>query len=61
MMFSGGIFLAAGATIALAILDKTFEELGIHWVGTVIKIALPLVGMGLGVYFLQTNPIVGWL
>lgn len=61
MMFSGGLFLAAGATIAIAVIDKTFEEFGVHWLGTAIKIALPLAGMALGIYFLETNPIVGWL
>jgi hypothetical protein len=61
MMFTGGMLLAAGATIAVAVLDKTFEEFGVHWLGTAFKIIIPLVGMGLGIYFLETNPIVGWL
>jgi hypothetical protein len=61
MMFGTGILLAGGTTILMAILDKTFEEFGVHWVSTTLKIALPLAGMILGVYFLQTNPIIGWL
>jgi hypothetical protein len=60
MMFSGGIFLAAGATIALAVLDKTFEEFGVHWLGTAVKIVIPVVGLLLGVYFLENNPITLW-
>lgn len=61
MMFSAGILLAGGATVVVALIDKTFEEFGVHWIGTVLKIAIPLVGMGLGVYFLETNPIVWWI
>jgi len=61
MLFGPGIFIAAGATIVCAVIDKTCEEFGIHWLGTAIKIAIPLAGMALGVYFLETNPIVGWL
>jgi hypothetical protein len=61
MLFGPGIFLAAGATIAVAALDKACEEFGVHWFGTVLKLALPLVGMALGVYFLETNPIIWWL
>ncbi|MBO0961426.1 hypothetical protein J1P26_17105 [Neobacillus sp. MM2021_6] len=61
MLFGPGLFIAAGATIICTVVDKTFEEFGVHWLGTAIKIALPLAGMALGVYFLETNPIVWWL
>jgi hypothetical protein len=61
MLFGPGIFIAAGASIAAVVLDKTFEEFGVHWLGTVLKIAIPLAGMALGVYFLENNPIVWWL
>jgi hypothetical protein len=60
-MFSSGMFLAAGATIGVALLDKACEELGIHWLGTAIKLVLPILGFGVAIYFLQTNPILGWL
>lgn len=60
MIFSGGLFLAAGATIAIAVLDKTFEEYGVHWLGTAFKIAIPVIGLLLGVYFLENNPITLW-
>ena len=61
MLFGPGIFIAAGATVAMALIGKTCEEFGVHWLGFAIRIALPLAGMALGVYFLETNPIVGWL
>jgi hypothetical protein len=60
-MFSAGLLLSAGATVVIAIADKVLEETGIHWLGTVLRIAVPLAGIVLAVYFLQTNPIVGWL
>lgn len=61
MLFGPSIFLAASATIVIGIADKACEEFGIHWLGIVLKIAIPLAGMALGVYFLETNPIVWWL
>lgn len=60
-MFSTGLLLSAGATIALAVTDKLLEESGIQWVGTILRIAVPLAGMALGVYFLENNPLLGWL
>jgi hypothetical protein len=60
-MFSAGLLLSAGATIVVAIADKALEESGIHWLGTALRIAVPLIAMGLAVYFLQTNPLNGWL
>lgn len=61
IMFSAGLLLTAGATVVIAIADKVLEETGIHWLGTVLKIAVPLTLMILAVYFLQTNPINWWL
>jgi hypothetical protein len=61
MMFTGGLLLSAGATIAVALVDKTLDEAGYQWLGTVLRIVVPVVGMALGVYFLQTNPILRWL
>lgn len=60
-MFSTGLLLSAGATIALAVTDKILEETGIHWLGTLLRIAIPLIGMVLGVYFLQHNALLRWL
>ncbi|MED3650593.1 hypothetical protein [Heyndrickxia sporothermodurans] len=61
MLFGPGIFIAGGATIVVALLDKTCEEFGIHWLGTAMRLLLPIAGFGLGVYFIETNPMLGWL
>jgi hypothetical protein len=61
MLFTPGLLIAGAATLVLAAADKTLEDYGIHWIGTVLRIAIPLAGMALGVYFLETNPIVWWL
>lgn len=60
-MFSSGLLLSAGATIVIAILDKSLEETGFHLFGTILKVAVPLAAMALGVYFLETNEILRWL
>ncbi len=60
-MFSTGLLLSAGVTIVVAIADKTLEDSGYHYLGTILRIAVPLAGMAMGVYFLQTNPILRWL
>lgn len=61
MLFEPMFFIAGGITIALACLDKTFESYGFHAIGNVLKIALPLAGLAAGVYFIETNAIIGWL
>lgn len=60
-MFSAGLLFSAGATIAVVVIEKVLDDSGYQWLGTVLKIAIPLAGMVLGVYFLETNPIVRWL
>lgn len=60
-MFSTGMLLAAGGTIAIAVADKALEDTGFYWLGTILKLVVPLAGMALGVYFLQNNPMNGWL
>jgi hypothetical protein len=60
-MFSTGMILAAGGTIAIAVADKALEETGFYWLGTILKLAVPLAGMALGVWFLQHNPMNGWI
>lgn len=60
-MFSTGLLVSAGITIATAIIDKTLDESGYQWLGTVLRIAIPLAAMALGVYFLQTNEILRWI
>lgn len=61
MLFTPTILLAGGATLLLAGIDKTCEEYGFHWIGTVLKIALPLIGFAAGIYFIETNPLLEWL
>lgn len=61
MMFTGTMLLAAGSTILIAAADKTAETYGFHGVGTVLRILLPLAGLVAGVYFIETNALIGWL
>lgn len=61
MLFGSGLFLAAGTTISLALLDKLCDEFGIYWLGTAMKLILPIVGFGLAIYFLETNSLLRWL
>jgi hypothetical protein len=61
MLFGPGMFIAAGATIVIAVIDKTCEEFGIHWLGTAVKLILPIIGFALAIYFLETNVLLRWL
>lgn len=61
-MFSAGLLLSAGATVAVVLIEKALDESGYYWLSTILKIALPFAGMALGIYFLEHNPIVTrWL
>lgn len=61
-MFSTGLLVSAGATIGIAILDKQLEDTGFFWLSTALKLVIPLIGLGFGVYFLEHNPITTrWL
>lgn len=61
MLFTPSLLMAGGATLLLIAIDKTLDEFGIHWLGTAIKIALPIIGMAAGVYFLEHNALVWWI
>ena len=61
MLFTPTLLLAGAATVALAALDKTLESYGFHALSTVLKIAVPLAAMAAGVYFIETNALIGWL
>lgn len=61
MLFSPMIILAGGATIALAVLDRTLSDLGFHGLNTALKIIIPLAGFAAGIYFIETNPMIHWL
>lgn len=60
-MFSAGLLFSAGATIAVALVEKVLDDSGIHWVGTVLKLAIPIAAMALGVYFLEHNSLLHWI
>jgi hypothetical protein len=60
-MFSVGLLISAGITLTAALADKALEDTGFYWLGTILKLAIPITGMILAVYFLQTNPILRWL
>jgi len=61
MLFSGQLLLAAGGVLVVALSDSLADSLGYHWLGTAVKLLLPIAGLACGVYFLEANPIVGWL
>jgi hypothetical protein len=60
-MFSTGLLVSAGVTVTVAIVEKSLDELGYMWIGTTLRIIIPLASMLLGVYFLEHNPILRWL
>lgn len=60
-MFSTGLLISAAGTIVLALVDKTLDESGYQILGTVLRIAIPLSAMLLGVYFLEHNSLLRWL
>lgn len=61
MLFEPVFFVAAGVTIAAACLEKTLESYGFYALGNILKVAIPLAAMAAGVYFIETNAIIGWL
>jgi hypothetical protein len=61
LMFSTGLLLSAGATVVIAVTDRVLEDTGFYWLSTLLKIAIPLIGIGFAVYFLETNALLGWL
>lgn len=60
-MFSAGLLASVGITVLIAVTDKVLEDTGFYWLGTALKIAIPLIAMGFAVYFLETNSILRWL
>jgi hypothetical protein len=61
-MFSAPLLLAAGGVLVVALTDGMAESLGYQWVGTILKLAIPIAGLACGVYFLEMNPItLRWL
>lgn len=60
MLFEPMVLIAGGCILTVAFLEKLTEEFGYQWVGTAIKILLPVAGIATGVWFLETNPILRW-
>jgi hypothetical protein len=61
MLFGPGILIASSSFIAITLLDKFADDCGIHWLGTTLKILIPVAAMVASVYFLETNTLVRWL
>lgn len=61
MLFSPMVLAAAGATIGLAVLEKTLDDYGYYFLGNVLKLAIPIAAFAAGVYFIETNAMIGWL
>lgn len=61
MLFGSGLLIAGGGILIVALLDTAADQLGIHWLGNLMKIILPIVGFATAIYFLETNAIIGWL
>lgn len=61
MLFEPMILVAGGATLLIAGIDKTLSEFGFHGLNTFLKIALPIAAFAAGIYFIETNAMIGWL
>lgn len=61
MLFGPGILIAAGGTLIVIGIDKTLEGFGFYFLSSILRILLPIVGFGLAILFLETNPILEWL
>jgi len=61
MLFEPVFFLAGGTVVLVAGIEKTAEYYGFYWLSNLTKLLLTIGGMILGVYFLENNPIIGWL
>jgi hypothetical protein len=60
-MFSTGMLISAGATITIALIEKSLDDIGYMWIGTTLRIIIPLASMLCGVYFLEHNALLRWL
>ncbi len=61
MLFNGTMLIAGGSVIALVCLEKTADSFGWYWLGSVAKLLIPIAAFAAGVYFIETNAILGWL
>lgn len=61
MFFGGEVIIFACGTIALAVADRFAESHGYGKFERFLKIAFPIVALGVAIYFLEFNPIIHWL
>lgn len=61
MFFGEGVILFACGTVALAVADRFAETHGFGKFERLLKIAFPIVALGVAIYFLDMNPIVKWI
>jgi len=61
MFFGGEVIIFAAGTIALAVADRFAENHGFGKLERLVKVAFPIVAIGLAVYFFEVNPILSWL
>lgn len=61
MLFTPMILVAGGATLLIAGIDRTLSDFGFHGLNTFLKIALPIAGFAAGIYFIETNALLGWV
>jgi len=60
-MINGTVLLAGGGILLLAGIDKTAEAYGIYWVGSVIKVLLPVAGLAAAALFGDSSIVRGLL
>lgn len=53
--------LASGGVVLTAIADKLADEYGIPYVGTTIKLILPIVAAGAGYWLFDASPVLRFL
>jgi hypothetical protein len=61
MLFEPMFFVVAGGVIAVSVVERIADDLGFTWIGTILKLAIPIAGIIAGVYFIESNPIIRWL
>jgi hypothetical protein len=61
MLFGSGVLIAGGSFVAVSLLEKLADDCGIFWLGTTLRILVPIAGMIASIYFLETNPLLRWL
>lgn len=61
MLFGPSVLIAGGSIIAISLLDKFADDCGIFWLGTTLKLLIPIAAMVASVYFLETNSLMRWL